>query len=536
MRCIDTETKRLVQKTASTDFEPYAILSHTWDNAEITFQDFQEAGLDACRDKAGYAKLRGAIDLAREREFRYLWVDTCCIDKTSSAELSEAINSMFKWYRHAGRCYVYLSDYSLSHGYDRNGPFVLGQSRWFRRSWTLQELIAPNHVTFYSREWKRIGTKAELCQTIGGITGISTGVLMEPDGYKVASTAQRMSWAAGREATRGEDHAYSLFGIFEINMAPLYGEGAERAFRRLQEEIIRTSTDDSILAWLPPEEDSGECLSSALAPSPRCFMRTGAVVHFVSKWVLELDHFSMTPRGLQIEATIIEDERGTMVIVLSSRYVGDFRGPLGIKVEPLYPAKAGRLTLCQRQTRAAQLVPLNSSVDLAKLERRKICILESSAILEGRGRGLKTKSGLPRMWVRSVAEMLQIVEVSPREVYNWELSIFEASTRASDQLRRRVLVLSDKKHPGVWHVVVAFIQIVGGAVQANLITYPIPSARPVNEVVGGAMAATCSELLDADISKVVRTAQGESLIKVKMQHELMLGEEIFVIDIERWGR
>ncbi|KAK8066575.1 hypothetical protein PG997_013322 [Apiospora hydei] len=512
MRCIDTILKQLVQKTACASFKPYAILSHTWDNTEITFQDFNEAGLYGCRDKAG-----GAIDLAREQKFRYLWVDTCCIDKTSSSELSEAINSMFEWYRNAEACYVYLSDYSSSHDYNRKAPSVLGQSRWFRRSWTLQELIAPNHVAFYSREWKSIGTKAELCQTIAGITGISTGVLMEPDGYKVASTAQRMSWAASREATRGEDHAYSLFGIFEINMTPLYGEGAERAFRRLQEEIIRTSTDDSILAWLPSEEASG-------------------VVHFVSKWALELDHFSMTPRGLQIEGPVIEEEGGTMVIVLSSRYVGDFRGPLGIKVEALYPGKPGRLALCQRQARATQLVPVNSSASLAKLERRRICILESSAILEGRGRGLKTKSGLPRMWIRTVAEPLQIVEVGPREVYNWELRIFEASTRASNVLRRRVLVLSDKHHPDVRHVVVAFIQVAGGGVQANLITYPTPSARSADEVAGAAMAANCSELRDADIFKVVRTAQGDSRIQVKMQHGLMLGEEIFTIDIDLWGR
>ncbi|KAK7966508.1 HET-domain-containing protein [Apiospora aurea] len=536
MRCIDTILKQLVQKTACASFKPYAILSHTWDNTEITFQDFDGAGLNGCRDKAGYAKLKGAIDLAREQKFRYLWVDTCCIDKTSSSELSEAINSMFEWYRNAEACYVYLSDYSSSHDYNPKAPSVLGQSRWFRRSWTLQELIAPNHVAFYSRDWKSIGTKAELCQTISGITSISTGVLMEPDGYKGASTAQRMSWAASREATRGEDHAYSLFGIFEINMAPLYGEGAERAFRRLQEEIIRTSTDDSILAWLPSEESSEGCLPSALAPSPSCFMRTGAVVHFVSKWALELDHFSMTPRGLQIEAPVIEEEGGTMVIVLSSRYVGDFRGPLGIKVEALYPGKPGRLALCQRQALATQLVPVNSSASLAKLERRKICILESSAILEGRGRGLKTKSGLPRMWIRTVADALQIVQVGPQEVYNWELRIFKASTRASNVLRRRVIVLSDRHHPDVWHVVVAFIQVAGGGVQANLITYPTPSARPADEVVGAAMAANCSELRDADIPKVVRTGQGDSRINVKMQHGLMLGEEIFTIDIELWGR
>ncbi|KAK8040867.1 HET-domain-containing protein [Apiospora phragmitis] len=271
-------------------------------------------------------------------------------------------------------------------------------------------------------------------------------------GYKVASTAQRMSWAASREATRGEDEAYSLLGIFEINMAPLYGEGAERAFRRLQEEIIRTITNDSILAWLPPEEASGR--------------------------------------------------------------------------------KADALPT----SRATKLVPVNHSADLAKLERRKICILESSAALKGRGRGLKTKSGVLRMWVRFVAEPLHIVEVCPRDVYNRELSVFEASTRASDLLRRRVLVLGDRNHPGVRHVIVAFVQVANEGVQANLITYPTSTARPVDEVVGGAMGANCSELRDAGISKVVHTAQGESLIQVKMQHGRMLGEEIFIVGIERWGR
>ncbi|KAK6849476.1 hypothetical protein PG995_013309 [Apiospora arundinis] len=497
-------------------------------------------GLSGCRDKPGYAKLKGAIDLAREN-YRYLWVDTCCIDKTSSSELSEALNSMFEWYRRAKVCYVYVSDYSLSHGaYDKKGkgPFVLGQSRWFRRSWTLQELIAPSHVVFYSREWKRIGAKTDttLCQTIASITGISPGVLLEPDGYKAASTAQRMSWAASREATRGEDHAYSLFGIFEINMAPLYGEGPERAFRRLQEEIIRTNTDDSILAWLPSDESSDPRLPSALAPSPKCFMRTGAVVHFVSQWALEIDHFSMTPRGLQIEAPVVKDDSGTMIIVLSSRYVGDFRGPLGIRVEPLYSGQSGRLELCQRKTTATEVVAVSSSAELAQMERRKLCILESNAILEGRGRGLKTKSGLPRMWIRHVANPLKIVEVGPREVYNWDQSVFEASARSSALLRYRVLILDDSQHTDVRHVVVAFLQDVGGGVRANVITYPTSATRPVAEVLERAMGTTCSKLRDLHMPYVVRTAQGESLIKVKMQHEMMLGEEIFIIDVERWGR
>ncbi|KAK8110784.1 uncharacterized protein PG998_007241 [Apiospora kogelbergensis] len=144
----------------------------------------------------------------------------------------------------------------------------------------------------------------------------------------------------------------------------------------------------------------------------------------------------MTPRGLQIEAPVIKEDGGTMVVVLSSRYVGDFRGPLGIQVEPLYPGQGGgRLEMCQRKTKAPQLVPVKSSAELASLERRKLCILESSAILEGRGRGLKTKSGLPRMWIRSVGEPLRVVEVGPHQVYNWDRSVFEASARPSTQMR-----------------------------------------------------------------------------------------------------
>ncbi|KAK8101346.1 hypothetical protein PG999_011720 [Apiospora kogelbergensis] len=171
----------------------------------------------------------------------------------------------------------------------------------------------------------------------------------------------------------------------------------------------------------------------------------------------------MTPRGLQIEAPVIKEDGGTMVVVLSSRYVGDFRGPLGIQVEPLYPGQGGgRLEMCQRKTKAPQLVPVKSSAELASLERRKLCILESSAILEGRGRGLKTKSGLPRMWIRSVGEPLRVVEVGPHQVYNWDRSVFEASARPSTQMRYRVLVLDDKQHPSVRHVVVAFFGSSGG--------------------------------------------------------------------------
>ena len=163
--------------------------------------------------------------------------DLCCIDKTSSAELSEAINSMYRWYQESGVCYAYLADVP---------PNAFSKSRWFTRGWTLQELIAPSTVIFLDQKWQEIGTKSSLQRVISEITGIPTDILLGGD-LEDASIAQRMSWASKRETTRVEDAAYCLMGIFSIHMPMLYGEG-ERAFIRLQEEIMRVSDDHSLFA------------------------------------------------------------------------------------------------------------------------------------------------------------------------------------------------------------------------------------------------------------------------------------------------
>ncbi|KAJ1334014.1 HET domain-containing protein [Microdochium nivale] len=148
MRLIDTAATRLVQVVNPPS--RYAILSHTWEDGEVLFEDFTRGGdieRSAVYDKKGHAKFLGAVKLAREAGFEYIWIDNCCIDKSSSAELSEAINSMFKWYQKSTICFVYLGDYS-----EQQPIKTIGTSRWFRRSWTLQELIAPKNVQFYSRE------------------------------------------------------------------------------------------------------------------------------------------------------------------------------------------------------------------------------------------------------------------------------------------------------------------------------------------------------------------------------------------------
>jgi hypothetical protein len=219
---------------------PYAILSHTWgaDDEEVTFKDLTD---HTGEDKAGYTKIRFCGEQAASDNLQYIWVDTCCIDKSSSAELAEAINSMFRWYREAAKCYVYLSDVVQS---SSNEPDHLARStwkldfrksRWFTRGWTLQELIAPASVEFFSSKGERVGDKRSMEQQIHEITGIAVQALRGKP-LSSFSITERLSWAAKRKTTRKEDEAYSLLGIFDIHMPLIYGEG-EKAFVRLKEEI-----------------------------------------------------------------------------------------------------------------------------------------------------------------------------------------------------------------------------------------------------------------------------------------------------------
>ncbi|KAI1069028.1 hypothetical protein LB507_006583 [Fusarium sp. FIESC RH6] len=223
---------------------PYTILSHTWGEQEVLFSDI---GTAAAASKQGYAKLTGCCRKAAQDGFDWVWIDTCCIDKSSSAELSEAINSMYCWYQRATVCYAYLEDVT-DHTLTLAFPVVeFYKSRWFTRGWTLQELIAPQIVELCSKEWSVIGTKRSLASGIGSVTGIPISVLRgaNPSTYNIA---ERMSWASARTTTREEDLAYCLLGLFNVNMPLLYGEGS-KSFLRLQEQILRQEEDYSIFAW-----------------------------------------------------------------------------------------------------------------------------------------------------------------------------------------------------------------------------------------------------------------------------------------------
>jgi len=219
--------------------QKYAILSHTWEAEEVTFEELQEG---TGTKKAGYRKIQFCGEQARRDGLKYFWVDTCCIDKSSSAELSEAINSMFRWYCKSTKCYVYLSGV-LKPAVDTSDlawESAFRNSKWFTRGWTLQELIAPISVEFYSKEGELLGNKSTLERHICEITGVSAKALRGSplSGFSIA---ERMSWAEQRKTTRKEDQAYSLLGIFDISIPVIYGEGKEKAMKRLREEIDKAS-------------------------------------------------------------------------------------------------------------------------------------------------------------------------------------------------------------------------------------------------------------------------------------------------------
>ena len=255
MRLLNAETLAF-ENFLDSNLPPFAILSHTWVE-EVTFQTVHDPEV---ANTPGYLKIKNCCDQALKRNLRYVWVDSCCIDKTNHVELMESINSMYSWYAYATVCFAYLQDVPKDPDLDgADSPFA--KSRWFTRGWTLQELLAPKVVIFFSQEWDVIASRAELATRIQEVSGIDQCFLQDKDvasrGYSLgkASVAERMSWAAKRQTTRPEDLAYCLLGIFDVSMPIIYGEGMA-AFTRLQQVIIQRSFDPTILAWKTGVHDS----------------------------------------------------------------------------------------------------------------------------------------------------------------------------------------------------------------------------------------------------------------------------------------
>ncbi|KAI8948104.1 heterokaryon incompatibility protein-domain-containing protein [Xylaria longipes] len=263
MRLLNVKTLRLEDFLLTKKRPKYAILSHTWLEEEVLFHHIENLERSALEKLKGFAKVRDSCARAEADGYDYIWIDTCCIDKSSSAELSEAINSMFTWYRQSDVCYGFLADVK------GNDTKSLYKSRWFKRGWTLQELIAPDNFKF------ELGRRGPLASLVSNITGIDENILsrnlkarhthdIQPRNSLCAvcglpesideilrnvSVASKMSWSAKRETTRGEDRSYSLLGLFGVNMPLLYGEGEAAAWKRLLDEVIKKSNDQSVFAF-----------------------------------------------------------------------------------------------------------------------------------------------------------------------------------------------------------------------------------------------------------------------------------------------
>ncbi|KAJ4305832.1 hypothetical protein N0V90_001364 [Kalmusia sp. IMI 367209] len=367
MRLIDVDSLEI--KTFSEQNVPtYAILSHTWGADEVTFQDMcmitrlrcisqtfssqgtsssqngdmsgngQSAAMlaamemlvrgdwsagmvipdtseEALMKREGYRKILCSAREAKQLGYQWIWIDTCCIDKTSSAELQESINSMYRWYKESAVCIVYLNDIAPG-GEDimdtqataeaASSAFI--NSRWITRGWTLQELVAPTSLRFYYQDWTLMGDKSEFVEEISNATGIPIFVLDNGE-LSELSLAERMSWACYRQTTRIEDMAYCLLGIFDIQMPLLYGEG-EKAFIRLQEEILKTTDDYSLFAWRAMNSESRPAIKSTyrglLARSPIEFRDCGAVERENITCTFPI---TSTPIGLHLELEFLSDPK-----------------------------------------------------------------------------------------------------------------------------------------------------------------------------------------------------------------------------------
>ncbi|KAI4947480.1 hypothetical protein J4E91_006299, partial [Alternaria rosae] len=234
----------------SKSIPPYAILSHRWSDSEILIEDISNGTYK--EKEEGYRKLQFCAKRAAQDELQYFWIDTCCIDRWNNNERSKAINSMFRWYKNAARCYVFLSDMSTPSATEpiqrSDWEASFRASAWFTRGWTLQELIAPVSVDFFSCEGQRIGDKTSLDQLIHETTSIPLRALRNCS-LDDFPTSERERWAENRRTKEEEDIVYCLLGILGVSMPTVYGEGEESARSRLEAELKGASDALSIIPF-----------------------------------------------------------------------------------------------------------------------------------------------------------------------------------------------------------------------------------------------------------------------------------------------
>ncbi|KIW32636.1 uncharacterized protein PV07_04166 [Cladophialophora immunda] len=287
----------ILREFTDKDVPPYAILSHTWfeDNEEeVSFQDAEDG---SGKRKAGWEKIAFCSNRAAADGLRYSWIDTCCINKKIFAELQKAISSMFRWYQRSTKCYVYLSDVSF---HDTQAPWeqAFQESRWFTRGWTLPELLAPTSIEFFSRDAHRLGDMRSLERQIHEITAIPVTALRGKPLYQF-SVNDRMRWKESRDTTKEEDLAYSLLGIFDVEMPLEYGEGRVAAFERLRKEIDKLKDCIKDIRLIDPIDHKQDIED-----------KRGGLLKGSYRWIIEHSDFQNWRSGEQRRLLWIEGDPG----------------------------------------------------------------------------------------------------------------------------------------------------------------------------------------------------------------------------------
>ncbi|KAG2353482.1 heterokaryon incompatibility protein-domain-containing protein [Suillus spraguei] len=260
MKYPDLEIERIQDVVAA--YFGYVMLSHRWEGTEPLLHDIQGKVVYDLDPVGGIAKLQSFCETARDKGYRWAWVDTCCIDQTNNVEVQQSVNSMFIWYRHSTLTIIYLSDVPPS-----SQPGALANSAWNTRGWTVQEFLAPRLVLFYQKDWSPYlddrspnhKDSLVIMKEMGDATGIDAQALIAfRPGMRDAR--EKLQWVSARVTTWQEDIAYSLFGIFGVRLPVIYGEKKQSALGRLLQEVVAQSGDISALDWVGESSEFNSCL------------------------------------------------------------------------------------------------------------------------------------------------------------------------------------------------------------------------------------------------------------------------------------
>jgi hypothetical protein len=433
MRLLNVKTQKF-EDFYGDNVPPYAILSHRWGDEEVTFQDIKSGRLSGWRKSwSRPVKLEGCRLQAKKDNLSYIWIDTCCIDKTNSAELAEAINSMFAWYKNAARCYAYLSDVR-SFDDPQEPQSMFRTSSWFTRGWTLQELLAPKELHFYDSKWEPIGTKSELSSIIGEVTRIPRAFLIGWAGLHEASVAQRMSWAANRVTTRTEDIAYCLLGLFGVTMPMIYGE-KEQAFVRLQLEIMKNSDDHSILAWgftsdqYAADGNSLAIPGGALATSPANFADSGGVCIWNKQQTT--NSFEFLGGSLRMQVPLVRNSAGQVFGLLNCSLESDKEKLVGIPLDAVSASESTDNYLRPAGRRSSLFPQSQMQHSALKL----ICIRRDLQASES-----KSVARRNCFYVEESAAMVKLIDVVPKDRWMEDKSMIMTLNDSRTETREEIFL------------------------------------------------------------------------------------------------